>query len=300
MKSQTFADGGVMSKKGEEEQLKHRLSMIEDDIEAIREFIKDKGLEDTFEKNTSYGESANTSLNNIEIACDINDEESLRWGIGSSKNELQQLKHRLLMIQDDLNVIKEFIKNNGLEDIFEEKTSYSDSANTHINNIEIASDICDDEALSWKKFSKKFADGGLMADGGQFDYGFTIRGMNETLRSKFPDSFGFSVYPLDNNYTAGTLKRGETQSYKGLSDADVKSKLYFPQYKRDHEINYHIKQGGENTYFDFLLEDENGKGYVGTFGFKDQGDVPASYITGFIAFLQEAYGLPFTIEHTVK
>ena len=152
------------------------------------------------------------------------------------------------------------------------------------------------------KDSEKFADGGMMADGGQFDYGygFYIREMNEILRSKFPDSFGFSVYPLDNNYTAGTLKRGETESYKGLSDADVKSKLYFPQYKRDHEINYHIKQGGENTYFDFLLEDENGKGYVGTFGFKDQGDVPASYITGFIAFLQEAYGLPFTIEHTVK
>jgi len=144
------------------------------------------------------------------------------------------------------------------------------------------------------------ADGGIMADGGQFDYGFTIRGMNEILRNKFPDSFGFSVYPLNNDYTVGTLKRGETESYKGLSDADIKSKLYFPQYKRDHEINYHITQGGENTYFDFLLEDENGNGYVGTFGFKDQGMVPASYITEFIAFLQEAYGLPFTIEHTVK
>jgi hypothetical protein len=87
--------------------------------------------------------------------------------------------------------------------------------------------------------------------------------------------------------------------YRGLEDKDIQSKLFFPQYKRDHDIRFRIYQGGENTYFYFLLESEKGDQYVGQFGFKDQGDVLPDYITRFIAFLMEQYGLPFEVKHSV-
>lgn len=65
----------------------------------------------------------------------------------------QQLEHRLAMIQDDLNAIREFINDNGLEILFEGKTNYCDSAHTHLMNIEIACDTNSDESLRWKKFN---------------------------------------------------------------------------------------------------------------------------------------------------
>jgi myo-inositol-hexaphosphate 3-phosphohydrolase len=58
-------------------------------------------------------------------------------------------------------------------------------------------------------------------------------------------------------------------------------------------------QGGENTYFYFALESEKGNEYIGQFGFKDRGDVPSSYITRFIAFLMEQYGLSFDVKHSI-
>jgi len=137
-----------------------------------------------------------------------------------------------------------------------------------------------------------------MSDGGEIGKeGFTIGSMREHLKNKFPDSFGFEL---------NALKKGSSSEpdydkagYGGYKDSDIKSKLYFPQYKRDHSINFSLRQGGENTYFDFLLEDKNGNGYVGGFGFKDQGDVPSDYVTSFLAFLMEEYGLPFEIKHEV-
>jgi hypothetical protein len=145
-----------------------------------------------------------------------------------------------------------------------------------------------------KNDTTKFAEGGTIGD-----EGFTISAMNELLNDKFPYSFGFRVFPLkkstrlEPNYDFGG------SSLYGIKDSELKQKLHFPQYKRDHNINFSINQGDENTYFDFLLESENGDGYVGTFGFKDRGDVGKEYVTGFIVFLQEQYGLPFEIEHKV-
>jgi hypothetical protein len=128
--------------------------------------------------------------------------------------------------------------------------------------------------------------------------GFTIKEMRELLDEKFPDSFKFNVFPVKK----GTTIQPDYDKAKlnGLEDNDIKKKLFFPTYKRDHSINYSIYQGGgENTYFNFLIATSDYDFYVGTFGFKDQGDVDASYITGFLAFLQESYGLPFQIKHEV-
>jgi hypothetical protein len=65
-------------------ELEHRLEMIADDSSDLREFIYSNGLlkkfstPDEFENITS-GEGGITFLNNIDIACDLNDDESLTW-----------------------------------------------------------------------------------------------------------------------------------------------------------------------------------------------------------------------------
>lgn len=133
--------------------------------------------------------------------------------------------------------------------------------------------------------------------GGQVSEGFTIIAMRELLNKQFPDSFGFKVFP--HKFGTTSSPDYDKASFYGLEDSDIKGKLYFPPYKRDHEINFTVHQGGENTYFDFLLMAEDGNYYVGTFGFKDRGDVPSDYITKFLALLMEAYGLPFRVNHSV-
>ena len=148
-----------------------------------------------------------------------------------------------------------------------------------------------DEPSEYKKF-------GWFGRGGELGKdGFTISQMKEFLDKEFPYSFGFEVNAIKNGTTFAPDY--DVAGYGGYKDKDIKGKLFFPQYKRDHEINYEIIQGGENTYFHFLLEGENGNYYSGGFGFKDAGDVSSDYITRFLAFLQEAYGLPFQIKHEV-
>ena len=142
-----------------------------------------------------------------------------------------------------------------------------------------------------------------MAQGGEVGKSFTISEMNEKLDRMFPDSFGFSVGTFSNegnkNRNSSALIANENDPFRGLKDSDIESKLFFPQYKRVHDIRFRIYQGGENTYFHFNLESEKGDEYIGQFGFKDQGNVPSSYITRFIAFLMEQYGLPFEVNHSV-
>ena len=62
-----------------EEQLRHRLAMVEEDLRVIREFIYIQGLSKTFEESTPFSDECWTHLNNIDIACDLNDGESLTW-----------------------------------------------------------------------------------------------------------------------------------------------------------------------------------------------------------------------------
>jgi hypothetical protein len=145
--------------------------------------------------------------------------------------------------------------------------------------------------------------GGFMAKGGQVGKYFKISEMNEKLNRMFPDSFGFSVgttSPEGNkSVNSSALIANPNDPFRGLKDTDIDSKLFFPQYKQMHDIRFRIYQGGENTYFYFNLESEKGDEYIGQFGFKDRGDVPSSYITRFIAFLMEQYGLPFEVNHSV-
>jgi hypothetical protein len=153
-----------------------------------------------------------------------------------------------------------------------------------------------------------YAKGGMMSNGGiineetkyKIDNGFTKKSFNEILNELFPYNFGFKVFKPLNRQNILTPNYDEAPSVLyGYDDSQIKSRLHFDQYKRDHAINFAVEQGGENTYFYFLIGDEKGNEYVGTFGFKDLGDVDSSYVTRFIAFLMECYGLPFEVKHSV-
>lgn len=69
-------------------------------------------------------------------------------------NYTQQLEHRIKMIEDDLNMLKAFISQHGLDDFFNEKLSVKTGASgyTSIQNIEISCDLKNTEALSWGMF----------------------------------------------------------------------------------------------------------------------------------------------------
>ena len=64
----------------ENHSLKHRLKVISQDEYTLRDFINENAL-DIFNKPTVTCDSAITHLNNIEIACDLNDNESLNWRV---------------------------------------------------------------------------------------------------------------------------------------------------------------------------------------------------------------------------
>ena len=65
--------------KNTNQQLEHRLKMIQDDLNEIRKFIYNKGLVDKFHEPSQVSDEAWTLLNNIEIACDLTSDECLTW-----------------------------------------------------------------------------------------------------------------------------------------------------------------------------------------------------------------------------
>jgi hypothetical protein len=68
------------------------------------------------------------------------------------KTEVEQLKHRLAMVKDDLDIVRKFIDSEQLEKHFERPSETSDECWTNLNNIEIACDLTSDESLGWKKY----------------------------------------------------------------------------------------------------------------------------------------------------
>lgn len=68
--------------------------------------------------------------------------------------ELEQLKHRLAMIEDDMRVIRAFIYKEELSETFQKPTPMADECWTHLNNIDIACDLSSEESLDWKLFSE--------------------------------------------------------------------------------------------------------------------------------------------------
>jgi len=68
--------------------------------------------------------------------------------------EVEQLKHRLAMVKDDLDIIRKFIHSEQLEEHFEAPTETSDECWHNLNNIEIACDLSSEESLNWILFQR--------------------------------------------------------------------------------------------------------------------------------------------------
>ena len=57
-----------------EQQLKHRLAMVLDDVKALVDFIDENRLMEALDKPSKQTDSAWTHISNIEIPCDLNDD----------------------------------------------------------------------------------------------------------------------------------------------------------------------------------------------------------------------------------
>jgi hypothetical protein len=73
----------------------------------------------------------------------------------ASMTEVEQLKHRLAMVMDDIKVINKILEDNKILSgiLANTPTAEADSFLTHLSNIEIASDLNDDASLEWKLFN---------------------------------------------------------------------------------------------------------------------------------------------------
>ena len=69
------------------------------------------------------------------------------------KNTIEQLEHRLAMVEDDIAQLKKFIYANGLDETFQKATDTSDEAWTLLYNMEIACDLNSDECLTWELYN---------------------------------------------------------------------------------------------------------------------------------------------------
>ena len=164
-----------------------------------------------------------------------------------------------------------------------------------------------------KKARNRFMDGGFMsvfADGGNIDNlgnrlsdydlnklqgdGMTIKELREFFKSRFPDSFGFSLNTFKNIEDIRALKPNPNDPFKGIENDTLKL-----SFDRFHSMDYRVFQGGENTYFYFLLTGSDNNAYLGQFGFKDQGEVPKEYVTSFVSLIHKLYGFPFSVSHEI-
>ena len=75
------------------ENYQHRFAMIQDELKALREFIHSSSeLQAKFGEPSSYSDMALTHLNNIDVACNLEDSECLRWKPYTSNDEIGKIK----------------------------------------------------------------------------------------------------------------------------------------------------------------------------------------------------------------
>jgi hypothetical protein len=97
------------------EQLKHRLAMVADDMKALRTFIAEEGLSKSFNKASKQASFAYIHLNNIQIACDLTDNESLGWKLYSNE-KVDKIIKELKELDVDGETMQFILKTVGMED----------------------------------------------------------------------------------------------------------------------------------------------------------------------------------------
>ena len=127
--------------------------------------------------------------------------------------------------------------------------------------------------------------------------GFTLEYLDKLLSEKFPDSHSIMVIEGRRNEQEN-FGRNKVYGQSEIDRSISGMKFTFPD-NREHAIEYDVQQGSENTNYEFVIYDSDILPYTVLWGFKDEGDVDSSYVTKAVAFLQQAYGYPMTVEHTV-
>jgi predicted Fe-S protein YdhL (DUF1289 family) len=98
-----------------EQQLEHRLAMVVDDLKVIRKFIAEQGLTGEFQMPSSTSDEAFTNLNNIEIACDLTNDECLSWQ-HYNDTEVNEIIQKLKAIDIDGERMQYIIEKVGMSD----------------------------------------------------------------------------------------------------------------------------------------------------------------------------------------
>ena len=99
------------------------------------------------------GETINYIVKQMGYESNLKDwqnEVKLTDDINSLTDYIEKLEHRLKMVNDDCNALRNFISKNALE-IFNKPSC--DEAMSHLSNINIACDLNSNESLSWKLYS---------------------------------------------------------------------------------------------------------------------------------------------------
>jgi hypothetical protein len=99
----------------------------------------------------------------------------------------QKLEHRLAMILDDVKALVEFLDENRLMEALDKPSKETESAWTHISNIEIACDLNDDDCLGWKLYTKP-----------KFKIGDSVSFTDDKTQQ-------FDVFQVDNILTNGNI-----------------------------------------------------------------------------------------------
>ena len=98
-----------------EQQLEHRLAMVADDLKVIRKFIAEHHLTGEFQMPSSTSDEAFTNLNNIEIACDLTNDECLSWQHYNA-TEVNEIIQKLKAIDIDGERMQYIIEKVGMSD----------------------------------------------------------------------------------------------------------------------------------------------------------------------------------------
>jgi hypothetical protein len=96
-----------------EQELQHRLAMVADDLRVFRKFLDKQGFDLT--KPTTHADMACTHLNNMEIACDLSDNECLNWELYGSK-KVAQIINDLKEIDVDGETMQYILKEVGMDE----------------------------------------------------------------------------------------------------------------------------------------------------------------------------------------
>jgi hypothetical protein len=60
-------------------ELEHRLAMVKEDSDELQRFIIENGLNVAFKTKTQMCDEAWSHFANIDIACDLSNDEALKW-----------------------------------------------------------------------------------------------------------------------------------------------------------------------------------------------------------------------------